>query len=98
MGSEVGLHTVYYASEFERIELTHRATSRDVFAAGAIRAAKWIKVLPPPPPLPAPRLSARSHPVPAARLISPATAEPCGKGSGQGGEARGEGGQGEGPF
>ncbi len=44
MGSEIGLHTVYYASEHERIELTHRASSRDVFAAGAIRTAKWIKV------------------------------------------------------
>ncbi|EKX37565.1 hypothetical protein GUITHDRAFT_165430 [Guillardia theta CCMP2712] len=43
MGSEIGLHTVYYASEHERIELTHRASTRDVFAAGAIRAAKWIK-------------------------------------------------------
>lgn len=42
MGSEIGLHTVYYASEFERLEFTHRASSRDVFAAGAIRAAKWI--------------------------------------------------------
>jgi hypothetical protein len=44
MGSEIGLHTVYYASEYERVEFTHRASSRDVFAAGAIRAAKWIKV------------------------------------------------------
>lgn len=42
MGSEIGLHTVYYASEFERLEFTHRASSRDVFAAGAIRASKWI--------------------------------------------------------
>eukprot|EP00287_Rhodomonas_sp_CCMP768_P013383 CAMPEP_0196717720 /NCGR_PEP_ID=MMETSP1091-20130531/1089_1 /TAXON_ID=302021 /ORGANISM="Rhodomonas sp., Strain CCMP768" /LENGTH=264 /DNA_ID=CAMNT_0042058187 /DNA_START=21 /DNA_END=815 /DNA_ORIENTATION=- len=42
MGSEIGLHTAYYASEFERLELTHRASSRDVFAAGAMRAAKWI--------------------------------------------------------
>ncbi len=30
MGSEIGLHTVYYASEFERLEFTHRASSRDV--------------------------------------------------------------------
>ena len=44
MGSEIGLHTVYYASEYERLEFTHRASSRDVFAAGAVRAAKWIKV------------------------------------------------------
>jgi len=42
MGSEIGLHTVYYQSEFEHLELTHRAQSRDVFAAGAIRASKWI--------------------------------------------------------
>uniref|UniRef100_A0A7S0W3M5 4-hydroxy-tetrahydrodipicolinate reductase n=1 Tax=Hemiselmis tepida TaxID=464990 RepID=A0A7S0W3M5_9CRYP len=42
MGSEIGLHTAYYASNFERLEFTHRASSRDVFAAGAIKASKWI--------------------------------------------------------
>jgi 4-hydroxy-tetrahydrodipicolinate reductase len=42
LGSVVGDHTVYYASDFERIELTHRAQTRDVFAAGALRAAAWL--------------------------------------------------------
>lgn len=42
MGSIVGDHTVHFGSEFERIELTHRAQTRDVFAAGALRAAKWV--------------------------------------------------------
>uniref|UniRef100_A0A0G4I8L1 4-hydroxy-tetrahydrodipicolinate reductase n=1 Tax=Chromera velia CCMP2878 TaxID=1169474 RepID=A0A0G4I8L1_9ALVE len=42
MGAVVGEHTVYYASDFERIELTHKAQDRDVFAAGALRAAKWL--------------------------------------------------------
>ncbi len=42
MGSVVGDHTVHFGSEYERIELTHRAQNRDVFAAGALRAAKWL--------------------------------------------------------
>lgn len=41
-GDIVGEHTVFFASTGERIELTHRAYSRDTFATGAIRAAKWI--------------------------------------------------------
>jgi 4-hydroxy-tetrahydrodipicolinate reductase len=41
-GDIVGDHTVMFAGTGERIELTHRATSRDTFAAGAVRAAKWI--------------------------------------------------------
>ncbi|MDR2191581.1 MAG: 4-hydroxy-tetrahydrodipicolinate reductase [Endomicrobium sp.] len=41
-GDIVGDHTVYFAGTGERIELTHRAHSRDAFAAGAVRAAKWI--------------------------------------------------------
>jgi 4-hydroxy-tetrahydrodipicolinate reductase len=41
-GDIVGEHTVMFAGIGERIELTHRAHSRDTFAAGAIRAAKWI--------------------------------------------------------
>ncbi len=40
-GDIIGDHTVYFAGPGERIELTHRAHSRDTFAAGAIRAAKW---------------------------------------------------------
>jgi 4-hydroxy-tetrahydrodipicolinate reductase len=42
MGSVVGEHTAHFASPYERLELTHRAESRVVFAAGALRAAKWI--------------------------------------------------------
>ncbi len=42
MGSVVGDHTVHYGSPYERIELTHRAQTRDVFAAGALHAAKWL--------------------------------------------------------
>ncbi|MDB6135247.1 MAG: dapb: 4-hydroxy-tetrahydrodipicolinate reductase [Verrucomicrobiales bacterium] len=42
-GSVVGDHTVIYAAEGERVELTHKAASRDTFAMGAIRAAKWLR-------------------------------------------------------
>ncbi|MFH0947676.1 MAG: 4-hydroxy-tetrahydrodipicolinate reductase [Elusimicrobiota bacterium] len=41
-GDIVGDHTVIFADNGERIELIHRAHSRDTFAAGAVRAAKWI--------------------------------------------------------
>jgi 4-hydroxy-tetrahydrodipicolinate reductase len=41
-GDIVGEHTVYFVGPGERIELTHRAQSRDTFAAGAVRAAKWL--------------------------------------------------------
>ena len=41
-GDIVGEHTVMFAAEGERIELTHRASSRDVFAAGALRAAAFL--------------------------------------------------------
>jgi 4-hydroxy-tetrahydrodipicolinate reductase len=41
-GDIVGEHTVYFAGIGERIELTHRAQSRNTFGAGAVRAAKWI--------------------------------------------------------
>lgn len=40
-GDIVGDHTVLYAGPHERIELTHRAHSRAVFAAGALKAAAW---------------------------------------------------------
>ena len=40
-GSVVGDHTVMFAGEVERVEITHRAQSREAFAAGALRAAKW---------------------------------------------------------
>ncbi len=42
-GDVVGEHTVIFAGLGERIELTHKASSRDIFAKGAIEAAKWIK-------------------------------------------------------
>jgi 4-hydroxy-tetrahydrodipicolinate reductase len=41
-GDVVGEHTVFFAGQGERLELTHRATSRDQFARGALRAARWI--------------------------------------------------------
>lgn len=41
-GDVIGDHTVHFLGPGERIELTHRATSRDLFAHGALRAAKWI--------------------------------------------------------
>jgi 4-hydroxy-tetrahydrodipicolinate reductase len=41
-GDIVGEHTVFFIGTGERIELTHRAMSRDNFARGAIRAALWI--------------------------------------------------------
>ncbi len=46
-GDVVGEHTVYFCGEGERLELTHRATSRDQFARGAVRAAQWIAGKPP---------------------------------------------------
>jgi len=41
-GDVVGEHTVIFAGEGERLELTHRATSRRNFAAGALRAARFV--------------------------------------------------------
>ncbi|MBC8106802.1 MAG: 4-hydroxy-tetrahydrodipicolinate reductase, partial [Anaerolineae bacterium] len=41
-GDVVGEHTIRFAGEGEYVELTHRATSRDVFAHGALRAAVWL--------------------------------------------------------
>lgn len=41
-GDVVGDHTVYLLGPGERIELTHRASSRDVFAHGALRAARFV--------------------------------------------------------
>lgn len=41
-GDIVGEHTVYFAGIGERVELTHRATSRDNFARGAVRALEYI--------------------------------------------------------
>lgn len=41
-GDVVGDHTVFLLGEGERIEITHRAASRNTFAMGALRAAKWL--------------------------------------------------------
>ncbi|MFA6107054.1 MAG: 4-hydroxy-tetrahydrodipicolinate reductase [Patescibacteria group bacterium] len=46
-GDIVGDHTIIFGGLGERLELTHRAGSRDTFARGAIRAAKWIVGKPP---------------------------------------------------
>jgi 4-hydroxy-tetrahydrodipicolinate reductase len=41
-GDVVGDHTVLFAADGERVELTHKASSRLTFAAGAVRAAVWL--------------------------------------------------------
>ncbi len=41
-GDVVGDHTIYFFGPGERIEVTHRAHSRETFASGALRAAKWL--------------------------------------------------------
>ena len=41
-GDFIGDHTVIFAADGESIELSHRATSRDTFAIGALRAAAWL--------------------------------------------------------
>ncbi len=42
-GDIVGDHTVMFAGQGERVEITHRASSRMTFASGAIRAALWLQ-------------------------------------------------------
>lgn len=46
-GDIVGDHTVVFAAEGEVLEFSHRATSRDTFALGALRAAAWVAARPP---------------------------------------------------
>jgi 4-hydroxy-tetrahydrodipicolinate reductase len=46
-GDIVGDHTVTFAAEGERVEITHKASSRMSFARGAVRAAGWLKSQPP---------------------------------------------------
>ena len=46
-GDVVGDHTVIFAGLGERVELTHKASSRDTFANGALRAAVWVTTEPP---------------------------------------------------
>jgi 4-hydroxy-tetrahydrodipicolinate reductase len=41
-GDVIGDHTVIFANNGERVELTHKASSRDTFANGALRAAQWV--------------------------------------------------------
>lgn len=41
-GDVVGEHTVIFSGLGERLELTHRAANREIFAIGALRAAKWV--------------------------------------------------------
>ena len=42
-GSVVGDHTVMFAGDVERVEITHKAQSREAFAAGALKALAWAK-------------------------------------------------------
>jgi 4-hydroxy-tetrahydrodipicolinate reductase len=46
-GDVVGEHTVIFSGPGERLDLTHRAARREIFARGALRAAKWIVGRPP---------------------------------------------------
>lgn len=46
-GNVTGDHTVIFAGENERIELTHRSASREIYARGAVRAALWARGKPP---------------------------------------------------
>lgn len=51
MGDVVGEHSIIFALEGERIEITHRAQDRVVFAKGAVTAAKWLGEVKPKPGL-----------------------------------------------
>ena len=46
-GDVVGDHTVIFAGAGERLELTHRATDRRIYARGAVQAARWVPGRPP---------------------------------------------------
>lgn len=46
-GDVVGDHTVIFAALGERVELTHKASDRGIFARGALRAAQWVVSQPP---------------------------------------------------
>ena len=41
-GDIIGDHSVTFAAEGERVEISHKASSRMAFAAGALRAARWL--------------------------------------------------------
>ncbi|MFQ5508721.1 MAG: 4-hydroxy-tetrahydrodipicolinate reductase [Leptospirillia bacterium] len=47
MGDVAGEHTVMFAADGERVEIGHRASGRETFARGAIRAARWVVTRPP---------------------------------------------------
>jgi len=46
-GDVIGEHTAYFFGAAERVEISHRATSRTIFAAGAVTAAHWVVGKPP---------------------------------------------------
>lgn len=46
-GDVVGEHTIRFAADGEYVEIVHRATSRTVFARGALRAGRWLVTQPP---------------------------------------------------
>ncbi|HEB77864.1 MAG TPA: 4-hydroxy-tetrahydrodipicolinate reductase, partial [Methylothermaceae bacterium] len=46
-GDIVGEHTVLFAGEGERLEISHKASNRMTFAKGALRAARWLMTQPP---------------------------------------------------
>lgn len=46
-GDVIGEHVAYFFGAHERVEIAHRATSRSIFAAGAVRAAAWVVGKPP---------------------------------------------------
>ena len=46
-GDIIGEHTVYFIGMGERIELSHRAMTRDMFSRGSVRAARWVSGKPP---------------------------------------------------
>jgi 4-hydroxy-tetrahydrodipicolinate reductase len=46
-GDVVGDHTVIFAADGERLELTHKAAGRQIYARGAVRAALWARGKPP---------------------------------------------------
>ena len=46
-GDNPGEHTVMFVGRGERLELVHRAATRDHFARGALRAAAWLRTMPP---------------------------------------------------
>lgn len=45
-GDVVGDHTITFAGQGERVEITHKASSRKTFASGAVRAAEWLALKP----------------------------------------------------